>query len=116
MLSVYVYMHIRIYTRDVYMQLFGKNMCICRLCIILCSFQRFSRCVYSVFQGIISSLLDFVVSEKIKNEWELDLVMKNSVWRRLRRAKRENQAKTRLKKVVLGRNFGRVILWLFWPK
>ena len=88
--SVYVYMHIRIYTWDVYMHLFEKNVCIslyASLCI--CRIERFLRCVYSVFRGIISSLLNFVVSEKIKNEWELDLVMKNSVWRRLRRAKKE---------------------------
>ena len=61
----------------------------------ICSFEKFLRWVYAVFQDIIYVLLDSVVSEKIRNDRKLDLVMKNSVWQRLRRAKEEIQVKTR---------------------
>ena len=63
--SVYMYMHIRIYTHDVYMQLFGKIMCICRI-VYMQLFEIFEMCIF-MFQGNIFSLFNSNVSENIRN-------------------------------------------------
>ena len=50
-------------------------------------------------------LYQILAENSLENKGKLPLEMKNIVWRRLRRAKRENKAKTILKKVVLERKF-----------
>ena len=70
---------------------------------------------------IIGGLYQILAENALENKGKLSLEMNNIVWRRLRRAKRENKAKTRLKKVVLGRKcwkgymvvFGKIrVIWL----
>ena len=66
-----MYMHIRIYTLNLYMH-FSDEKSVYALWILY---------VFGINTG-------WIILESVRNEWKFDLLIKNSVWRRLRRAKK----------------------------